>query len=177
MAFADYKESLCISHPLHAHNVFYTLPTRTFSTSHHTFVGHCPCALIFALNPRIVHVNQFVYSLYPRSIPPRIRDLNLPFNNEVMIRGFPLDGATPGATRGLPPLCFYHRANYLTLNRIRDDPEIPTLTSLRYSDTVGMTVMHCINFCIDHGGHTFAGLENGSDCCECTSRRCLQVIL
>ena len=65
----------------------------------------------------------------------------------------------------------------MTVNRNRDDPTKRTLTSLNYWDLVNMTVMNCIEFCIYHGGHTFAGLENGSDCCECTSRPCLQVVL
>ena len=122
-------------------------------------------------------MNQFVYRLYQRPPTPRIRNLTLSFNNVVMIRDFLVDGLTPDATRELPPLCFYHRANYLTVNCIRDNPAIRTLTSAKFSESANTTVMRCVNFCIIHGNHTFAGLENGTDCCEYTSLRCLQVVL
>ena len=87
-----------------------------------------------------------------------------------------MDGVALDATRGLPPVCFYHSANYLTVNRNRDNPEIRTLTSLFSSDLTSMTVMQCIDFCAYYD-KTYAGLENGSDCCECTYRRCLQAVL
>ena len=99
--FCGLQEPCCFSRPFHPHNVFYTLSTCRFSTGHHTFVGLCNCAPILALTPRI-HVTQFVYSLYPRPPSPRIRNLTLSFNN-VMMRGFLINGSTPDATRGFAP--------------------------------------------------------------------------
>ena len=39
-----------------------------------------------------------------------------------------------GATRGFPLLCLYNKANSLTLNRPRDNPNQPTFTSVFKSD-------------------------------------------
>jgi hypothetical protein len=153
-------------------------PTRFLPASCHSFAGHCTCALILVLNPRIPYVNQFVYRLYPRSPPPRnllegdFIFLTLSFNNAPLCSLN--NGPQPHATRGFLPLYFYDsRTNCLILNRIRDNPAQRTLTSISYSDSTGMTVEACVNFCNDHY-LVLAGLANGQDCCECTSRRCLQ---
>ena len=39
-----------------------------------------------------------------------------------------------------------------------------------FTDSTGMTIEICVNYC-NNLHHIFAGLENGEDCCECTSRR------
>ena len=63
----------------------------------------------------------------------------------------------------------------LTVIRIRDDPAQRTLTARRFSDQkdYAMTIWICTNYCIDQN-QALAGLKDGIDCCECTSRRYLQ---
>ena len=130
-----------------------------------------------ALNPRI-HVNH-LFSLYPRLPTPRnllegdFTFVTLPFNNAMR---FLKHGPHSDATRGFPPLCFYDKAHRLTLNRIRDNSTQPTLTSRWNSDSKYMTVENCIAFCRSRGT-IYAGVENGQDCCKCTSRRFLQGVL
>ena len=119
-----------------------------------------------------LRVNQFIDSLFLRP-PSRNRlegDLALSFKNA--IGRFLQDGLKNHATRWFPPLRFYDVANWLTLNRIRDDPNRPTLTSIPFWNPAWeiMSVAVCANLCVD--SHTaLAGLKNGSACCECTSRR------
>ena len=70
------------------------------------------------------------------------------------------------ATRGFP---FYDKANSLTLNRIRDNPENVTLPPNILSDHDGMTIGKCINICMNFPT-PYAGVEDGWDYCEFTSR-------
>ncbi len=124
-------------------------------------------------------MNHFVRSLYPRPLPPPnlvegdFTFVTMSFNNAMR---FLKGGPHSDATRGFPPLFFYDRAHRLTLNRIRDDPTQPTLTSRWNSDLKYMTVENCIAFC-NTRKTIFAGVENGQDCCKCTSRRFLQGVL
>ncbi len=67
---------------------------------------------------------------------------------------------------------FYDRAHCPTLNRIRDDPVDRMLTSATFTDSAHMTVESCIGFC-NQRNYLYAGVENGEDCCECSSRHCL----
>ena len=129
---------------------------------------------LFFFSPCMVplRVNQFVYSLHLR--PTRRNflkgDLTLPINNAMLGR-FLKDGKNNLATRWSPPQRFYDVANCLTPNRIRDDPNQPTLTSVSFMGPF-MTVAICTNACAN-SYLAMAGLENGNKCCECTSRRCL----
>jgi hypothetical protein len=178
----DYKNpvaSRTVSNHFHADDVFYALSTCKLSTGPHSFTssGHCTCALISSgFNPRI-RVNQFVHSVYPRT-PLDCNFVTLSFNNAIPVAHcFLMDGLALDATRLFPPLRFYHdTANYLTLNCIRDNPA-RTLTSNGFSNSTNMTVELCVNFCNYHN-KSLAGLENGKECRECTSRRrCLQSVL
>lgn len=60
---------------------------------------------------------------------------------------------------------FYDRTHRLTLNRIRDDPGSPTLTSFMYIDQRGLTIEDCVATCIGAKA-SIAGLEQGTDCCK-----------
>jgi hypothetical protein len=57
------------------------------------------------------------------------------------------------------PVYFDGRASCLTLNRIKDSPEVPTLTSA-FTGSMGMTVELCVDFCKNK---IYAGVENGTD--------------
>ena len=92
------------------------------------------------------------------------------FNNVIR---FPQDGSNNRATRRFSPPCFYDSATFLTPNPIRDEPLMRTLTSKWFTNSTGMTVELCANYCNDNS-FALAGLENGQDCCECTSLRCPQ---
>ena len=117
-------------------------------------------------------VNQFIDSLFLRPPPRNLLegDLALSFNNAM--GRFLKNGFINHALRWSPPLRFYDVANCLTLNRIRDDPNRPTLTSIAFNiDAWAMSVKGCTNIC-DGSYLTLAGLK-GNACCECTPRRCL----
>ena len=93
-----------------------------------------------------------------------------------MALSFLKDGKALDATRGSPH-CFYDRVNFMTVICIRDNPTQPTLTSRFYTTPSNyMTVHICTNYCNDLK-LSHAGLENGTECCECRSRCCLQGFL
>jgi hypothetical protein len=73
-------------------------------------------------------------------------------------------GQSSDATRwSQRDLC--QRADLLTLIRIRDNVGARTLTSASYTDTTGMTVENCVNFCISKDT-VYAGVEYAQECCE-----------
>jgi hypothetical protein len=163
-----------VAHAAYVWTLHYTLSTHGFSiaSSPHTVSGHHTCAL----HPHI-HANQIVHSLYPQPPPPRkllegdLTFVTLSFNNALF---FSKTGSHLYASVGSPrSVCFYDRANCLTLYCIRDDPAQHTLTSSAFTNMTGMTVEGCIEFCLRED-QIYAGLENGVDCRECTSRGCLQ---
>ena len=73
---------------------------------------------------------------------------------------------------GSPHYYYGNRPNCLMLNRIREDPALPTLTSISYRDSTGMKVEDCVGHC-NNNSLSLAGLTKGTDCCECTSICCL----
>lgn len=156
---------------LHAHNAFYS----EFSTGRHGFAGRytSQCALI---HPQSAYsLNRFVHRLWRLPSPPRntfeqdFTFQTFPFNETeshfILYHGDHLD-----ASRRSPPLC-YGRANCMTLNRIRDNSVNHTLSDTLDSSPTGLTTEDCINHC-DQIAKSYAGVENGIDCCECTSRSC-----
>ena len=153
----------------HPQDAFYTLSACCSSTYCHSIAGHSTCVFLLAFNLRI-HVNQFAPSLYMRPPPP------FNWNLILVTLCFLQDGSAWDATRESPH-CFYARVNSLTLICIRDSPTQPTLTSIFFTTpNADMKVWVCTATCNDQG-KSFAGLENGTECCECTSRRCLQGFL
>lgn len=65
----------------------------------------------------------------------------------------------------------FDRAHRLTLNLIRDSPAYRTLTASGFTDPQSMSVESCTSYCNGENS-IYAGVENGTDCCECMSRRC-----
>ena len=64
----------------------------------------------------------------------------------------------------------FDRAHSLTLNRIRDSAAYRTLTASGFTDPQSMSVESCTIYC-DGADYIYAGVEAGTDCCKCMSRR------
>ena len=100
--------------------------------------------------------------------------MTMPVDSAARLLLFLQGGPYNHATRGFPPPFFYDKTKFMKLNRTRDDAERRTLTATFTNDE--MTVSMCVNGCSGSPNYyAYAGIESGSECCECTSLdvRCL----
>jgi hypothetical protein len=138
-------------------DALYALSTCRFSTGRHSSSAKCPGAHLLVLN-LYMRSNHLVHSLSPRPPPPPDQT----FNNVIAVN-FLKDGPQLDAGRGFPPLCFYDITHCLMLDRFRDNPSLPVLTSFWHRFSDNMTIEECVGFC-SNANMSYAGLENGVDC-------------